>query len=66
MTKSLKVEGMHCEHCAAAVTAAVSALQGISGVQVDLAGKSVAYETDGTTPLETIKKAIEDQGYDVL
>lgn len=63
----LNVEGMSCEHCVKAVTNAVSALDGVDGVQVDLAAKTVTVEHDpARTPLEKIKSEIEDQGYEVV
>ena len=33
----IKVKGMSCEHCVAAVTKAVAGLPGVSNVEVDLA-----------------------------
>lgn len=63
----LKVEGMSCEHCVKAVTNAVSALPGVSGVSVDLAGKTVTVEHDpAQSPPEKIRLEIEDQGYEVV
>ncbi|MFZ5641025.1 MAG: copper chaperone CopZ [Bacillota bacterium] len=66
-TAVLNVEGMSCGHCKAAVEKAVSALEGVSKVDVDLAGKkvSVTYDT-GKTDEDAIKKAISGQGYDVV
>lgn len=66
-TTVLHVEGMACEHCVKAVTKAVTALGGVSGVQVDLGSKTVTVEHDpaGTT-LAQMKEAIEEQGYDVV
>lgn len=63
---TLNVEGMSCSHCVNAVKNAVIALDGVSEVEVDLEGKTatVAYNADEVT-LETIKEAIEDEGYDV-
>jgi copper ion binding protein len=63
----LNVEGMSCSHCVSAVTKALTALDGVEGVLVDLEGKKVTvdYEPDKVT-LESMKEAIEDQGYDVL
>ena len=66
-TTVLRVEGMACEHCVKAVTQAVSALTGVSGVTVDLQGKTVTVEhTPQSATLAQIKEAIEDQGYDVV
>ena len=63
----LKVEGMSCQHCVSAVTKAVGAREGVSGVAVDLAGKTVAVEYDPEKcPVDKIRQEIEDQGYDVV
>lgn len=64
---TLNVEGMSCSHCVNAVTKAVTALDGVSGVSVDLEGKTVTvdYDADKAT-LESIKEAIEEEGYDVV
>ncbi len=63
----LKVEGMSCSHCENAVKKAVGALDGVSSVTVDLKGKTVTVEYDGSkVSLDMIKNEIEDQGYDVV
>ncbi|MDR2006162.1 MAG: copper ion binding protein, partial [Acidaminococcales bacterium] len=62
----LKVEGMSCEHCVAAIKKAVGALAGVTGVSVDLGGKSVTVEHDpAVADTAALTGAIEDQGYDV-
>jgi len=64
---TLNVEGMSCSHCVNAVTKAVTALEGVSGVNVDLEGKTVTVDYDAEqVSLESIKEAIEDEGYDVV
>lgn len=61
------VEGMSCQHCVKAVTDAVSALPGIEAVEVELLAKTATVTYDpARVSLETIKEAIEDQGYDVI
>lgn len=63
----LKVDGMSCMHCVNTVSKAVSALPGVGNVAVDLKAKTVTVEHDPSlSPLEKIKTAIEDQGYDVI
>ncbi len=64
---TLDVEGMSCSHCVNAVTKAVTALEGVSEVNVDLEGKTVSvdYDADQVSP-EGIKEAIEEEGYDVV
>lgn len=64
---TLNVEGMSCSHCVNAVTKALTALEGVSGVNVDLEGKTatVDYEEEKVS-LESMKQAIEEEGYDVV
>lgn len=59
----IKVTGMSCEHCSSAVTRALSALDGISGVRVDLPSGEVTYEADGSADMDTIRAAIENAGF---
>lgn len=68
MKKSvLNVDGMMCQHCVQSVTKAVNALPGVSSVEVNLEAKTVAVEHDAeAVPVEKIRAAIEDQGYDVV
>ena len=62
----LNVEGMSCSHCENAVKKAVGALDGVLGVEVDLASKSVTVEYDqDILQIDIIKAAIDDQGYEV-
>ena len=63
----LKVEGMSCSHCENAIKKSVGALDGVSAVTVDLKGKTVSVEYEGSkVSLDRIKSEIEDQGYDVV
>jgi copper chaperone len=63
----LNVEGMSCSHCVKAVTDAVTALDGVAGVNVSLEEKTAAVDYDAEkVSLESIREAIEDQGYDVV
>ena len=49
----VKIKGMSCQHCVGAVTKALSALPGISNVQVDLAKGEASYE--GSIDMEVVK-----------
>jgi copper chaperone len=63
-TRSIKVTGMTCEHCASAVKAEISKLPGVSGVDVDVAAGTVRISGDplpGDTPL---REAVEEAGYE--
>jgi copper chaperone len=64
---TLNVEGMSCSHCVNAVTKAVTALDGVSGVSVSLEEKTVSVDFDeAKVSLDSIKEAIEEEGYDVV
>ncbi|OFJ53898.1 cation transporter [Mycolicibacterium grossiae] len=63
MSMVLHVTGMSCDHCVRAITAAVSALPGVTAVDVDLAAGAVRVE--GTPDAAAVTTAIEDAGYDV-
>ncbi len=65
MTTIFHVEGMSCSHCEDSVKKAVAAVAGVSGVEVDLAAKSVTVSHNGIA-VEVISNAIEEQGYDVV
>lgn len=65
MTKTLKIEGMSCAHCAGAVTKALKAVGGVGGVTVDLEGKSAAVEITGAATDEALRAAVEDAGFEV-
>jgi copper chaperone len=64
--QALNVEGMSCQHCVHAVKSAVGGLAGVGGVEVSLADKLVTVDFDPElVSLDSIKAAIEDQGYTV-
>ena len=63
MKKTLTIEGMMCAHCAAHVEKALTALDGVDSVTVDLAGKTAVVTGDVSD--EALKKAVADAGYQV-
>lgn len=62
----LIVDGMTCGHCTARVEKALNAIPGVRDAHADLETKRVTAVTDGKTDLDTMKKAIEDEGYQVI
>ena len=64
MATELKIEGMMCGHCKAAVEKALSGVPGVTGVTVDLEGKKAAVE--GTAERAALEKAVTDAGYEVV
>lgn len=58
----LKIEGMSCGHCVAAVSEALTELPGVSVDQVRIGAAQVTYHPDQVSP-EQIVLAVEDAGY---
>lgn len=65
MKKVITIEGMSCNHCVTAVKNALSELEGISKIEVDLEGNKAEVEGDNLID-EILKEAIEEAGYEVL
>jgi len=66
MVSILKVKGMSCQHCVMSVTKALTQLEGIRNVQVDLAKGEVRFDNTKSITSDQIQKAIEDAGYQVV
>ena len=65
MTKTLKVEGMMCEHCEARVDKALMAVKGVESAKADHVTGTVKIEMSEDVSYDTLKKAVEDQDYKV-
>ena len=66
MATTLKVKGVSCQHCVMSVTKALSQLEGIKNVQVDLAKGEVQFDNTKEVASNRIEKAIQDAGYEVV
>ena len=64
MKKTMKIEGMMCGHCTGRVEKALNALDGVQA-QVSLEDKAAYVTIDGDVSNETLKKTVEDEGYQV-
>ena len=65
-TTRLLVDGMTCEHCVAAVTAEVSAVDGVREVTIDLVpgdASTVSITSDGPLDPAQVAVAIDEAGY---
>ena len=65
MRKTLKIDGMMCQHCVAHVYKALSDVQGVTSVDVNLKKKTAIVETDGQATDEVLTAAIVEVGYSV-
>jgi copper chaperone len=67
VTITLRVEGMTCDHCKQSVEVALQKVPGVQEARVDLEQKTATVRYDETKTNEAaLKKAVEEQGYDVV
>lgn len=62
-TMELKVPGMSCGHCEAAVKGEIAKLPGVASVSVDLDTKVVVVEGEGLD-WDAIAAAVDEAGYE--
>ena len=65
MIRTIKIEGMHCMNCVAAVKSELEALEGVTKVDVSLEEAQAIVEVENVAD-ETLQEAIEDIGFDVV
>ena len=62
----INVNGMSCDHCVQTITKALTEVNGVASVQVDLEKKIVAVEfEENQTDLKTISNKITEVGFEV-
>lgn len=62
-TATYKVNGMTCSHCVSSVTEEVTALPGITDVEVDLESGRLTVTGDAAQDTEAVRAAVEEAGY---
>lgn len=65
MIRTIKIEGMHCMNCVAAVKRELEALEGVTKVDVSLEEAQAIVEIENVAD-ETLQETIEDIGFDVV
>ena len=65
-TVTLNVEGMMCMHCEARVKKALEAIDGVESAAPDHEKNICTVTLSGDVSEETLKKAVEEQGYKVI
>ena len=64
-TATYTVVGMTCGHCVSSVTEEVSAVAGVSEVQVDLATGAMVVTAPGGVDDSAVRGAVVEAGYEV-
>lgn len=64
-TATYTVTGMSCDHCVAAVREEVAKVDGVTGLDVDLAGGRLTVESAQPLDPAAVAAAVEEAGYEV-
>lgn len=63
---TIHINGMSCGHCTSAVTKALSSIDGLTDITVDLEKKEASYTEKTPVAIGTIKDAISKIGFEVV
>ena len=63
---TIKIKGMSCQHCVASVTKALSGIEGLTDVQVNLGKGEANFNEQSPVSEQTIKDAITKIGFEVV
>ena len=66
MAKTMKIEGMMCPHCEAAVKKALEALDGVASAEVSHEKGTAVVELSADVADEVLKEAVEAKDYKVV
>ncbi len=64
-TSTYTVSGMTCGHCVMSVTEEVTEVEGVTGVEIDLASGQMTVTSDGPADDTLIRSAVAEAGYQV-
>jgi copper chaperone len=62
----IKIKGMSCNHCVAAVTKALDRIDGIRNAKVDLSKGEAAFEEEMPIDTNILKEKIKEAGFEVV
>lgn len=63
--KTIKVKGMSCQHCVRAVTKALSEIEGVKNVSVDLGAGEAVFEETKPVDVEVLRACIKEAGFEL-
>jgi copper chaperone len=66
VVSSYTVSGMTCAHCVASVTEEVGGLEGVTGVEVDLARGQVTVTSAEPLSMAAVQAAVHEAGYQLV
>ena len=65
-TTTYRVQGMTCGHCVGAVTSALSELDGVTDVSVDLGSGQATVTSEQPLDEATVRDAVDEAGYELV
>ena len=65
VTSTFTVKGMTCSHCVQSVTEELSALPGVTDVQVDLPSGGVTVASVAPLSDDAVRAAVDEAGYEL-
>jgi copper ion binding protein len=65
-TATYTVSGMTCGHCVSSVKEEVSEVDGVQGVEVDLASGSLTVQSEQPVDVAAVRQAVVDAGYELV
>jgi copper chaperone len=66
ITTRYEVTGMTCGHCVSAVSEEIGRIDGVTGVDVELATGAVTVTSTATLNDEAVREAVDEAGYEVV
>ncbi|MGC5016993.1 heavy-metal-associated domain-containing protein [Micromonospora sp. DT47] len=66
VTTTYQVQGMTCGHCVNSVSAEVGAIEGVTGVEVDLATGRATVTSQSPLDTDSVRAAVDEAGYDLV
>ena len=66
MTKTLKIDGMMCNHCKMHVENALNAIDGVTGAEADVEAKKATVTLSKEVADDVLSAAVTEAGYTVV
>ncbi len=63
---TIKIQGMSCQHCVMAVTKALTGIEGVTDIRVDLKTGEASYTETKPVDRAVIRERIQKAGYEVV
>jgi copper chaperone len=63
---TIKIKGMSCNHCVMAVNKALSEVEGVTDINVDLSKGEATFEMTGSVDMGVLREKIKEAGYELI